>query len=168
MPVYLARKYSNWGHYFYVSYWRRGCHFTWSSDPREGLTVCKAKALPWVLVQPWESNPRPPALQLIAQPTELMLSFIDFTGNITHKAITNMMLPFLQLRMMHCRLLSSTLIYFHMSFFTNHTPCYGFSYTIILKLTALYSHISIDWGECDKFKFRFALQEIYDLITDSS
>ena len=27
------------GHYFYVSYWRRDRHFTWSSKPREGLTV---------------------------------------------------------------------------------------------------------------------------------
>ena len=98
MPVYLARKYSNWGHYFYVSYWRRGCHFKWSSDPREGLTVCKAKALPWVLVRPWESNPRPPALQSIALPTELMLLFIDVTGNITQKVITSIMFPFLQLR----------------------------------------------------------------------
>ena len=33
---------SNWGHYFYV--WDR--HFTWSSEPREGLTACCAKRVP--------------------------------------------------------------------------------------------------------------------------
>ena len=30
----------------YVSYWRRDRHFTWSSEPREGLPVCRAKAVP--------------------------------------------------------------------------------------------------------------------------
>ena len=54
-----------------------------------------------------------------------------------------------------------------MSFFTNHAPCYGFSYTIILKLSAILSHISVDWEERDNFKFRFAPHETYDLITDS-
>ena len=69
---------------------------------------------------------------------------------------------------MRCRLLSRTLIYFHMSSFTNHTPCYGFSYTIIAQLTALDGHITFDWEERDKFKFRFAPHKTYDLITDSS
>ena len=31
---------------FYVSYWRRDGHFTLSSEPREGLTVRRAKAVP--------------------------------------------------------------------------------------------------------------------------
>ena len=34
---------------FYVSLWRRDCHFTWSAwspKPSEGLTVCNAKAVP--------------------------------------------------------------------------------------------------------------------------
>ena len=31
---------------FYVSYWRRDRHFTWSSEPREGLAICRAKAVP--------------------------------------------------------------------------------------------------------------------------
>ena len=56
---------------FYVSNWRRDRHFTWSSEPREGLACCSAKGVPsflgylrpWVLVRPQESNPRPPALQ---------------------------------------------------------------------------------------------------------
>ena len=42
----LARNGTNWGHYFYVSYWRRDRHFTWSSEPREGLAICKAKEVP--------------------------------------------------------------------------------------------------------------------------
>ena len=59
---------------FYVSSWRRDRHFTWSSEPREGLPVCSAKGVyihfsvilrPWVLVRRQESNPRPPALQSI-------------------------------------------------------------------------------------------------------
>ena len=28
---------------FYVSYWRRDYHFTWSSESRKGLPVCRAK-----------------------------------------------------------------------------------------------------------------------------
>ena len=31
---------------FYVSYWRRDRHFTWSSEPREGQAACRAKAVP--------------------------------------------------------------------------------------------------------------------------
>ena len=31
---------------FYVSNWRRDCHFTWSSEPREGLAFCSAKEVP--------------------------------------------------------------------------------------------------------------------------
>ena len=33
------------GDTFYVSYWRRDQHFTWSSEPREGLATGRAKAL---------------------------------------------------------------------------------------------------------------------------
>ena len=29
----------HWGHYFYVSLRRQDCHFTWSSEPCEGLAV---------------------------------------------------------------------------------------------------------------------------------
>ena len=31
---------------FYVSNWRRDRHFTWSSEPREGLAICRAKGVP--------------------------------------------------------------------------------------------------------------------------
>ena len=31
---------------FYVSNWRWGCHFTWSSEPHEGLAGCSAKRVP--------------------------------------------------------------------------------------------------------------------------
>ena len=37
---------ANWGHYIYVSYWRRDRHFTWSSEPWEGPAACRAKAVP--------------------------------------------------------------------------------------------------------------------------
>ena len=37
---------TNWGHYFYVSYWRPNRHFTWSSESREGLAACSAKGVP--------------------------------------------------------------------------------------------------------------------------
>ena len=42
----LYRVLLNWGHYFCVSYWRRDCHFMWSSEPREGPAICRAKAVP--------------------------------------------------------------------------------------------------------------------------
>ena len=74
----------NWGHHFYISCWRRDCHFTWSSEPLEAQ-VCPLAVQseylhfsvilrPRVLVRPRESNPRPSALQLNALPTELILS----------------------------------------------------------------------------------------------
>ena len=31
---------------FYVSNWRWDCHFTWSSEPFEGLACCSAKGVP--------------------------------------------------------------------------------------------------------------------------
>ena len=34
---------------FYVSNWRRDCHFTWSSEPRKGLAACTAEGVPSVL-----------------------------------------------------------------------------------------------------------------------
>ena len=40
---------ANWGHYINVSYWRRGCHFTWSSEPCEDLAICWAKLVPLFL-----------------------------------------------------------------------------------------------------------------------
>ena len=33
------------GHYFHVSYFRRDRHFALSSEPREGLALCRAKAI---------------------------------------------------------------------------------------------------------------------------
>ena len=42
---YFARKYYL-GSLFFVSNWRRDRHFTWSSEPREGLPACSAKELP--------------------------------------------------------------------------------------------------------------------------
>ena len=67
--------------YFNVSNWGRDRHFTWSFEPSDGLAVCKANAVPsfliylrlWVLLQPRESNPRPPTLQSSALLTELFL-----------------------------------------------------------------------------------------------
>ena len=31
---------------FHVSYWRRDHHFTWPSEPREGLAACSTKVVP--------------------------------------------------------------------------------------------------------------------------
>ena len=50
----------------------------WSSEPHEGQAACSAKGVPsflslFVLARPQETNPRPPALQSSALPTELML-----------------------------------------------------------------------------------------------
>ena len=45
VSMYLAGK-SNWGHFFYVSLWRRNRHFKWTSEPHEGLPVCRAKKVP--------------------------------------------------------------------------------------------------------------------------
>ena len=36
----------NWGHYFYVSYQRWVCHFSWSSELREGPATSSAKGVP--------------------------------------------------------------------------------------------------------------------------
>ena len=44
--MYLEVESANWGHYFYVSYWRQNLHFTWSSQPRRGPAACSAKGLP--------------------------------------------------------------------------------------------------------------------------
>ena len=78
---YFARKY----YYFYVSNWKRDRHFTWSSEPREGLAACTAKGVPsflsyfrpWVLVRPRKSNPRPPALQSSTKPAALRWLHFD-------------------------------------------------------------------------------------------
>ena len=43
---YISHESTNWQHYFYVSYWRRDPHYTWSSEPHEGLPVCRAKEVP--------------------------------------------------------------------------------------------------------------------------
>ena len=40
---------TNWEHYFYVSYRRGDRHFTWSSQPREGLGIFRAKEVPSIL-----------------------------------------------------------------------------------------------------------------------
>ena len=40
---YIKQESANWGHFFYVSFWRRDRHCTWSSQPREGLAACCAK-----------------------------------------------------------------------------------------------------------------------------
>ena len=45
VSMYLARKLIG-DTIFYVSNWRRDRHFTWSSDPREGLACCSAKEIP--------------------------------------------------------------------------------------------------------------------------
>ena len=78
---------TNWGHYFYVSYWRRDCHFTWSSEPLEDLAVCRANEepsfvsylRPWVLVCSQELIVWPSPLRSSALPTELILPPAHFS-----------------------------------------------------------------------------------------
>ena len=41
--MHLARKYQLGTLYFTSPNWRRDRHFTWSSEPREGLAACTAK-----------------------------------------------------------------------------------------------------------------------------
>ena len=43
--LYLSTKVLVGGHYFYVSYWRRDSHFPWSPELREGLALCRVKAV---------------------------------------------------------------------------------------------------------------------------
>ena len=52
--------------------WRRDRHFTWSSEPQEGLAVCEPK----------ESNPRPPALQSSALLTEPIPQLINMINTV--------------------------------------------------------------------------------------
>ena len=82
VSMYIQHESTNWGHNLNVSYWRRNRHFTWSSEPREGLAVYRAKRQclhfsdilrSWVLVRPHESSPLPPALQSSALLTEQIL-----------------------------------------------------------------------------------------------
>ena len=44
--MYLAQKVLIGDAISYVSYWRGERHFTWSSEPRDGLPVCRVKAVP--------------------------------------------------------------------------------------------------------------------------
>ena len=47
MKVFSTKELLNWGHYVYVPRWKRDRHFTWSSEPREGLPVCSTKVVPF-------------------------------------------------------------------------------------------------------------------------
>ena len=44
--IWVSRHFARKYYYFYVSIWKRDRHFTWSSEPREGLAACTAKGLP--------------------------------------------------------------------------------------------------------------------------
>ena len=45
IALYLSVSVFNWDTIFYVSNRRRDNHFTWSSEPREGLACCSAKGV---------------------------------------------------------------------------------------------------------------------------
>ena len=76
---------TNWGHYFYVSFGRRDRHFKWSSEPREGQAICRAKAIPsffshfkTLSVGPATGiEPAISALRSNALPTQLILVISD-------------------------------------------------------------------------------------------
>ena len=64
----------NWGHYFYVSDWRKDRH---SSQAKVQLFAGQRQLAtlflrPWLLIRPWGSNPRHPALQSSALQTEVV------------------------------------------------------------------------------------------------
>ena len=44
--MYLVRKDELRALWFDVAYWRRERHFTWPSEPRKGLAICRAKVVP--------------------------------------------------------------------------------------------------------------------------
>ena len=44
--IWVSRHFARKYYYFYVSNWKRDRHFTWSSEPREGLAACTAKGVP--------------------------------------------------------------------------------------------------------------------------
>ena len=51
--IYISHESTNWQHYFYVAYWIWDCHFTRSSEPREGRqALCKAKAVSSSPIEP--------------------------------------------------------------------------------------------------------------------
>ena len=89
----LAKR-TNWGHNFYVSYWRRDRHFMELSEPREGLAVWRTKEVPSFLRPkdpeywsgPLESNPRPLAAQSSALPTEVPRFYLSVSHGRPHKA----------------------------------------------------------------------------------
>ena len=57
--MYLARKYK-FGTLFYVSCWRQNRHFTWPSEPGQGLAVCMA----WTVLS---IGPPVPVIELCSQ-----------------------------------------------------------------------------------------------------
>ena len=71
---------TNWGHCFYVPYWRQDCLFTWSSEPRKSLAVCSKRSMlishffyrTLVSIRSRGSIPQPLHLQSRALPTELV------------------------------------------------------------------------------------------------
>ena len=40
---FVFTKVAYWGQYFYVSNWRWDWHFMWSSEPCEGLAICRVR-----------------------------------------------------------------------------------------------------------------------------
>ena len=70
----------------YISYWRRDCHFTWSSEPPEGVAISGQRPYhqfpfslsPWVLVRPRENRARGlPLCKTSVLPAELILPRLD-------------------------------------------------------------------------------------------
>ena len=84
----IGHKSANWRHYLYIFDWRQDHHFMWSSEPHDGLAICRAKGTVsfsvifrlWVLMQPQGSNLTgiSTCSQVLASPaTELMPSYIE-------------------------------------------------------------------------------------------
>ena len=73
---YTKQESANWGHFFYVSFWRRDRHFTWSSEPREGVAACCAKEVPSSFLSYFKtlSNGPAPGIELATYRSAVMRS----------------------------------------------------------------------------------------------
>ena len=71
---YTKQESANWGHFFCVSFWRRDRHFTWSSEPREGVAACCAKEVPSSFLSYFKtlSNGPAPGIELATYRSALM------------------------------------------------------------------------------------------------
>ena len=69
---YTKQESANWGHFFCVSFWRWDRHFTWSSEPREGVAACCAKEVPSSFLSYFKTLSPAPGIELATYRSALM------------------------------------------------------------------------------------------------